>query len=145
MSTFDHFIPKFKNFSKKKMLKFLFGFDVDNTDTYQTNVSLQIATKKKNYKQNVSMNEISLYLFIPSFHPSSSVPLWSPKSCDKVLDKRKKVIPSHSLTHPPLSLPVQYFNFYLISSCTCTTKQKSYYSIEYLQNQESQLYYYSIV
>jgi hypothetical protein len=47
LSTFEHFIPNFKNFSKKKMLEIiLFGYDIDNTDIYKTNVSLQLATQK---------------------------------------------------------------------------------------------------
>ena len=47
LSTFEHFIPKFKNFTKKKMLEtILFGFDVDNTDIYQTIISLQLATQR---------------------------------------------------------------------------------------------------
>ena len=47
LGTFEHFIPNFKNFSKKKMLEtILFGYDIDNTDIYKTNVSLQLATQK---------------------------------------------------------------------------------------------------
>ena len=47
LSTFEHFIPNFKNFSKKKMLDtILLGYNIDNTDIYETNVSLQLATQK---------------------------------------------------------------------------------------------------
>ena len=37
---------KNKNNKKKMVATILFGFDVDNTDIYQTSVSLQIATQK---------------------------------------------------------------------------------------------------
>ena len=47
LGTFEHFIPNFKIFSKKKMLEtILFGYDIVNTDIYKTNVSLQLAPQK---------------------------------------------------------------------------------------------------
>lgn len=46
-STYEQFIPKFLSFPKKKQLQtILYGYDIDNTDIFSTNVSLQIATQK---------------------------------------------------------------------------------------------------
>ena len=46
-STYEQFIPKFLSFPKKKQLQtILYGYDIDNTEIFSTNVSLQIATQK---------------------------------------------------------------------------------------------------
>ena len=45
--TFEHYIPKFKSFSKKTKLEtILYGYDIDNNEIFTTNVSLQLATQK---------------------------------------------------------------------------------------------------
>ena len=44
---FEHFIPNFTSFNKKKKLEaILFGHDEENSEIFSTNVSLQIATQK---------------------------------------------------------------------------------------------------
>ena len=56
--TFEHFIPKFVSFSKRKKLDIILnGFDRDNPDIYSTNVKLQCATQNyvlqtKRFKNN---------------------------------------------------------------------------------------------
>ena len=46
LSTYEHFIPKFPLFSKKKQLHIiLYGYDIDNTEMFSTHVLLQIATQ----------------------------------------------------------------------------------------------------
>ena len=43
---FEHYIPKFVTFSKRKKLDIILnGFDKDNPEIYSTNVKLQIATQ----------------------------------------------------------------------------------------------------
>ena len=56
--TFEHFLPKFVSFSKRKKLDIILnGFDKDNPETYSTNVKLQCATQNyvlqtKRFKNN---------------------------------------------------------------------------------------------
>ena len=46
-STFEQYLPKFIGFSKvKKLETILYGIDVDNSEMFSTNVSLQLATQK---------------------------------------------------------------------------------------------------
>ena len=45
-SIFEHYIPNFPNFTKKKKLEIILnGIHIDNTEFYSTNVSLTIATQ----------------------------------------------------------------------------------------------------
>ena len=73
---FEHYIPKFVTFSKRKKLDIILnGFDKDNPEIYSTNVKLQIATqsyvlKTQRFEQRWKLESSILSFLHKSYHNS---------------------------------------------------------------------------